>query len=36
MAVCVRAGLPEDLHLVTANIGRSLGGERRATGSRLW
>jgi hypothetical protein len=24
MAVCVRVGLPEDAHLVTANIGRFL------------
>lgn len=36
MAVCVRVGLPEDAHLVTAKIGRYLeaSGERLAGPSR--
>ena len=36
MAVCVRVGLPEDAHLVTAKIGRFLGasGDRLAGPSR--
>jgi effector-binding domain-containing protein len=36
MAVCVRVGLPEDAHLVTARIGRFLaaGGDRLAGPSR--
>jgi effector-binding domain-containing protein len=36
MAVCVRVGLPEDAHLVTAKIGRFLeaSGDRLAGPSR--
>ena len=36
MAVCVRVGLPEDAHLVTAKIGRFVeaGGDRLAGPSR--